>query len=268
MNYYIDFIPDSKFLEFISEEWMAKQKNNKIFMNIYIKQLPAMSLKKDIYLDIKFSKDYICDLKKIGYYINLMFDAFCLGNKEFTDKGNEYFKIIDEIIKLDVDYITVTNNFIYNYIKRRHKEQKVILSEYLNINNAQKVDRYLNDLKSDGVKIDIKLIKDYEKMKNIAMYFPNDVIHIDTNKVYFDNDIYRDCLNNSLSHYVQDENWGQINRVIQEYEQRQVTLKNEKLIITNEEIKSLMELGITNYWYKCYDEINNYIEEIKRFIKM
>ena len=180
----------------------------------------------------------------------------------------EIFNILDTIFEYNIDYITVTNHFIFNYIKRRYNNVKKIISEYSEINNVQKVYRYIENIRADGVKLDFKLSLDYENMKYIKENFDINYIHIDTNKLYYNNDILKDSLNNSLSHYIQENNWDKAKQCIEDYEHRQISMKNDKICFKKENYNYLKELGYKNFWFYCDNNENNdeYIEKIKKFI--
>ena len=259
MNYFIDFIPNTTFIKKIEELFSKLNKEDNIILNMYIKQLPAMNINETMYCDFEESIKNILEFKKRNLKINIMLDRYCFGNKEFTETGKEIFDILDKIFEYDVEYITVTNHFIFNYIKRRYKNVKKIISEYSEINNVQKVYRYIENIKADGVKLDFKLSLNYENMKYIKENFDINYIHIDINKLYYNNDILKDSLNNSLSHYIQENNWDKA---------RQCSMKNDKIYFKKENYNYLKELGYKNFW--CYfdsnENTNEYIKKIKKFI--
>lgn len=259
MNYYIDLIPTENFIEKIDE--MNLKKSNIIF-NMYVKQFPSMNTNKIVYADINECIKLAFDIKNRGYKINIMFDTFCFGNKEFTEKGKETLIILDKLLNLDIDFITVTNNFFFNYIKRRHKRCSVIMSEYAEITNVQKMTRFLEDIGADAVKIDTKLAKNLEVMEYVKNSFNINSIHIDTNKVCYKNDIYKDALNNSIAHYIQDENWQAVDETIEKYKKEQELLNNEEIVLNKECIEELKNKGYNNFWYYCNLEENEYIKKL------
>lgn len=251
MNYYIDFIPTENFLKKIDEKLLKAVDNENIVFNLYIRQLPAMNIKKFVYCELEDCKIWISELKRRNLKINIMFDTFCFGNKEFTSRGKEILNILDTVLDLGIDFITITNNFFFNYIKRRHKNCKIIMSEYSEITNVQKISRYLDDINADAVKIDVVLSKDLEIMEYIKNNFDIKTIHIDTNKVYYNNDIYKDSLNNGISHYIQEEKWEEINTAIEEYKEKQKKFGNERICFSKEDFIALKEKGYENFWHYC-----------------
>ena len=178
MNYFLDLIPSKKFIENLGEYYSNINKKINIVLNVYIKQLPSMNINKYLYIDIDDYKKIIEKLKKYNFQINIIFDTFCLGNKEFSEQGNEILEIIYDILQEKPEYFTITNNFYYRYIKTNFDNVKLIYSEYAEINNVQKINRYLEDLESSCVKIDTLLLKDKKQMQYISSNFKKDSIHI------------------------------------------------------------------------------------------
>lgn len=256
MNYYIDFIPNQNFIKKISPYLLNK--NDSIIFNVYIKELPSMNIKKCLYRSFKEYPPLISEIKKSGYKVNVVFDTFCFGNKEFTKEGKNIFLILDYILDLGIDFITITNNFFFNYVKRRHPNCKIIISEYSEINNVQKICRYLDDMEANAVKIDTLLSKDLKTMTYIRDNFDINSIHIDTNKIAYENDIFKDSLNNSISHYIQEEKWEEVNASLKIYENEQKSLNNKKIHLETEDINNLKQLGFKNFWYHCDAEEDIY----------
>ena len=262
MNYFIDLLPNKRFIEKI-----ININDSNIIFNMYISQIPTMNMNKNLYCDIENAKDLILYIKEKGYRVNIMFDVFCFGNKEFTNKGKDIFYLLDKILELNIDYITITNNFFFNYINRRHKECKIIMSEYCEITNVQKITRFLEDLKADGVKIDNVLAKNSELMEYIKSHFDADYIHIDANKITYENDIYKDYLNNSMSHFLQDGKWEEANKLMEKYKKEQKELNNKEIFLEDNEIKQLVQLGYKNFWYYCNTEEEKYINQLYEKLK-
>ncbi len=258
MNYFIDLLPSSNLINQTNDLF---DKDDNIIFNIYVKQLPAMNIYKELYYDLENAFKIVKELKSQNKKVNLVFDTFCFGNKEFTKKGKEKFEILDSFLKLKIDFVTITNNFFFNYIKRRHKECKIIISEYSDITNIQKIDRFLNDMKADGVKLDLKLTKNTEQMKNIKECFDIDSIYINVNKKAFEDDIFKDSINNSLSHYIEDENWEKVKETMTIYEKD--NKNNNILLLSNEEYKKLKEIGFVNFFYSYNGEEEKYLDKIK-----
>lgn len=243
MNYFINFIPKSDILKKIDKVFLNDDDN--IIFNIYIKQLPAMNTDKNLYCDIDEAINYIIEINKSKFKINIIFDIFCFGNKEFTNKGNEIFRLLDRIFKFNIDYITITNNFFFNYVKRRYPNQKIIMSEYNDITNIQKISRYIDDIKADGVKIDISLALNIDKMNYIKEKIDMNNIHVDVTNTYYPNDIFKDSFFNGISHLLQEEKWEEAKNLKSEYEKKQ---HNKKVYFTDEDYNRLKKLGIKNFW--------------------
>ena len=266
MNYFIDFIPNIEFIKNIEHLQTKLNDEDNVILNIYIKQLPSMNVNECVYCDIQDGIKYIAEIKKRVLKVNIMLDTFCFGNREFTEKGKEIFDSLDEILKNDIDYITITNNFFFNYLKRRYAHTKIILSEYSEITNVQKIDRYLENVGADCVKLDFKLSLNMKEMEYIKKNFDIDRIHIDLNKFYYDNDIYRDSFNNSLAHYIQEGKWEEIKKCIEVYQKKQNTIGNRKISMTKDNFKKLKKMGYKNFWFNFNTNIKQE-EYLNQFIK-
>lgn len=270
MNYYIDFVPS---VDFINE--IENIKNNiinsddSIVLNMYFYKLPSMNVHENVYCNIKDGINYIREINKRKIKINIMLNTFCFGNKEFTERGKEVFDSLDEIFKEEVDFITITNNFFFNYVKRRYSNIKIILSEYSEITNIQKIDRYLENVRADFVKLDYKLSLNIKQMQYIKENFDIERIHIDYNSLYYDNDIYRDAINNSLAHYIQEQKWNEIKNTIEKYQNNYNSIQNKIINMNNDYLKELISMGYKNIWYnltlntKSEDYLNNFINIVK-----
>jgi len=269
MNYFIDFIPKEDFFEDINRTYEELDSNDNFVFNIYFSELPAMNVNECVYCDTNEGIEYIQKLKNKNYKVNVMLDTFCFGNKEFTSSGKDVFELLDEIIKNNIDYITITNNFFFNYIKRRYSNVKTILSEYSEITNAQKIYRYLENVKADSVKLDYKLSLDISKMEYIKNNFDTNKIHIDINQFYFDNDIFRDSFNNGLSHYIEEKKWDLIQNSINEYINKQSHLNNKRLYCSKSYYNQLKELGFNNFWFNFKYDVKeeNYLKDFIEFVK-
>ena len=270
MNYFIDFIPSNLFIENVEKLKKNLNSEDSISLNIYIKQLPSMNVNELVYCDIDDGIKYIQEIKKRDLKVNIMLDTFCFGNREFTSNGKEIFEMLDEILKNEIDYITITNNFFFNYLKRRYPYKKIILSEYSEITNVQKIDRYLENVGADCVKLDYKLSLNMKEMEYIKKNFDINRIHLDFNKLYYDNDIYRDSYNNSLAHYIQEGKWEEIKKSIEDYQQKQDSIGNKKIQMTEDIFIKLKQIGYKNFWFNLNFNINKeeYLNDFIHLIKI
>ena len=269
MNYFLDLIPSKKFIENLGEYYSNINKKINIVLNVYIKQLPSMNINKYLYIDINDYKKIIEKLKKYNFQINIIFDTFCLGNKEFSEQGNEILEIIYDILQEKPEYFTITNNFYYRYIKTNFDNVKLIYSEYAEINNVQKINRYLEDLESSGVKLDTLLLKDRKQMKYISSKFDKNNIYINVNKRGYKNNIYKDTLNNNIAHYIQKEEWENIDKLLTQYKKECEKQGQQMVELNKEDIDYLIGLGFNNLWY--YDTENNpdkYLQDIQNFLNV
>ena len=267
MNYFLDLIPSKKFIENLGEYYSNINKKINIVLNVYIKQLPSMNINKYLYIDINDYKKIIEKLKKYNFQINIIFDTFCLVNKEFSEQGNEILEIIYDILQEKPEYFTITNNFYYRYIKTNFDNVKLIYSEYAEINNVQKINRYLEDLESSCVKIDTLLLKDKKQMQYISSNFKKDSIHINLNKGVYKNNIYSDTLNNNIAHYIQKERWNDIKKLLLKCKEEFNNENQELVKLDQDDINYLIDLGFNNLWYySTTDKVDEYLKDIKKFL--
>ena len=115
MNYFINLIPNTNIFERINKLAISLEKEDNIIFNIYIKNLPAMNIDRNVYCDFDKVEDYILSIKKRKFKVNIMLDIFCFGNREFTAKGKQILEMLDKIFEFNIDYITITNDFFVNY---------------------------------------------------------------------------------------------------------------------------------------------------------
>ena len=167
------------------------------------------------------------------------------------------------------EFVTITNNFYYRYIKTHYENVKLICSEYTEINNVQKINRYLEDLESSGVKLDTLLLKDKNQMKYISSKFDKNKIHININKKTYKNNIYKDTLNNNIAHYIQKGEWENLEKLLRQYERECENQKEQIIELNQRDINYLKGLGFNNFWY--YDLENNeqkYLQDIQNLFNI
>ena len=268
MNYYLDFIPSEEYVNKLIEI-KDELPDDQITLNIYLKSMPAMNPNKIVYMEDEQAEDYIDILRENGFKINLMLNVFCYGNHEFSETGKDVLNEIDTILKYGIDSVTVTNHFFINYFKRRHPEVPIIASKYAEIENMQKVSRYITNIGVDGVEVDSALSRNKSNMENLTKFYSPKQIHIDMNRLYFNNDIYRESFNNSLSHYISDERWDDAINYINKYRADQESIGNSVVIYSKEDFANNKDLGYTNYWYTFYNDIqaDDYLDSFINFVK-
>jgi collagenase-like PrtC family protease len=91
-------------------------------------------------------------IKKIREYnldFNYLLNAVCLDNKEFTRWGQKQIrKILDWLIKIDVNSITVSIPYLLQFIKRNYPQFKVYVSTMAQVNSVERA-RLWEDLGAD-----------------------------------------------------------------------------------------------------------------------
>ena len=114
----------------------------------------------------------------------------------------------------------------------------------------------------------MKLSLDNKKMKYIKENCNENYIHINTNALYYNNDIFKDSLNNSLSHYIQENKWNKAKECLEDYKKKQIDMKNDRLYFEKENYIELKKMGYQNFWYyyNIDDNIDEYIEKIKKLV--
>lgn len=261
-NYYIDYVPSDKFLNNLYNLVLNnKLSPENIVLNLYTSELPSNNVNSLLYKGFSFYSSLLPEVKKLGYKFNIIFDASCLGNVEFSENADNLLSSLDNYIALNPDYITITNNFCFNYIKNRYPDVNVILSEYLNINNIQKINRYLG-LGCCGVKINVSLVSDIEQMSYIAKYYDKNQIHININRNDLKEDIFFDPLNYRTAHFIQKGEYSYAKEAVKEIYSTHESSGNI-LSLKNSQIKEIMDLGFTNFWIYCNsNDESEYLETI------
>lgn len=268
MNYYLDFIPSEKFLDKL-KSLKASLPEDVIIANVYLKSLPAMNPNESIYMTNQEADKYIKLLIKNKIKVNIMLNVFCYGNHEFSEDGKDILKKIDDVLTYKIYSVTATNHFFINYLRRRHKETKIIASEFGEIENIQKVARYIDNIGVDAVKVDFALGKNKAQMKNIINHYSPSQIHIDMNRLYFFNDIFRESFNNTISHYIHDGRWDDVRKYISIYKADQRKLGNRPRRFTKKNLLTNQELGYINFWfyYNLNESEDKYLEKFIALIK-
>lgn len=271
VKYFIDYFPTTYFTnELINNRfntWNDESIDKEIILNIYIKQLPSMNINFGIYIDKNNIEEIIINLQKNKFKINIMFDALCLGNIEFGSEGKNIIELIDRIIMLKPDYITLTNHFYFNYIKQKYPNINLVFSDYSGVDNVQKIYRHLEELKCNGLKISINMAKNKDLMHYLKNNFFMESIHLDINKNTINNNIFEDSLNYNISHYIQKDKSEEIVNLLENFNEH-VKLKGLEINSLNfEDLSFLYRIGLNNIWINSnYMNDKQYYNCVYKFI--
>lgn len=94
---------------------------------------------------------YIREIHRYGLKFNYLLNSLCLNNKEFTIRGQRKIqKLLDWLIEINVDAVTVSIPYLLQLIKKRYPSLKVSISSQVNI-SAIKRAKYWQDLGADEI---------------------------------------------------------------------------------------------------------------------
>lgn len=112
--------------------------------------------------------NHIAEAHNNGLRFNYLLNAACLGNKEFTSKGQrEIRKILDWLEGIEVDSITVALPYLLELVKKRYPKFKVKVSLFARIDN-QGIARQWEELGADALILDSpNLNRNFEILKII-----------------------------------------------------------------------------------------------------
>lgn len=106
-------------------------------------------------------------------------------------------------------------------------------------------------------------------MKYISSKFNKNNIYINVNKKGYKNNIYKDTLNNNIAHYIQKEEWENIEKLLEQYKEECNKQGKQIVELEQEDIDYLIGLGFNNLWY--YNTENDeykYLQDIKKFLNV
>jgi len=92
---------------------------------------------------------HIQESHKNGLKFNYLLNAPCMGGREFTSVGQrQIHKILDWLVKINADSITVSVPYLAELIKRRYPKFKICISSYVKVNTVKSA-KFWEDLGAD-----------------------------------------------------------------------------------------------------------------------
>ena len=124
----------------------------------YISANPS---KEEVYSHIK-------EVHQNGMEFNYLLTAACLGNKEFTTSGQKKIcQLLDWIVGMEVDSVTVAIPYLLQLIKKRYPRLKIYVSSFANVNTIERA-RYWEDLGANRITLDeFTLNRDFRLLRQI-----------------------------------------------------------------------------------------------------
>jgi collagenase-like PrtC family protease len=96
-------------------------------------------------------KQHIAEIHTHGKKFNYLLSSTCLGNKELTIAGNkELFRLLDWLVSLKVDAVTVSVPYLVELIKSNFPQLKVYVSVMAGIDSIERA-KYWEDLGVDKI---------------------------------------------------------------------------------------------------------------------
>jgi len=113
-------------------------------------------------------RSHIKEVHKHGMEFNYLLNATCMGNKEFTTSGQKKIcQLLDWIVGMEVDSVTVATPYLLQLIKKRYPQLKVNVSSFPNINTIERA-RYWEDLGADRITLDEFILnRDFRLLRQI-----------------------------------------------------------------------------------------------------
>ncbi|MDP8253753.1 MAG: U32 family peptidase [Candidatus Kaelpia aquatica] len=100
---------------------------------------------------VKKAEEHIKEIRKGGSEFNYLLNAVCLDNKEFTREGQKQIrKILDWLVKINVDSVTVTVPYLLQLIKKKYPKLKVYVSTMAQVNSVERA-RLWEDLGANRI---------------------------------------------------------------------------------------------------------------------
>jgi collagenase-like PrtC family protease len=93
-----------------------------------------------------YVKSYIADIHKEGFRFHYILNASCMGNREWTRKGQkEITALLDWLSETNVDGVIVTSPYILQLVKKRYSKFEISVSCFANVNSVEKA-KFWQDL--------------------------------------------------------------------------------------------------------------------------
>jgi len=122
--------------------------------------LPPISRKK--------AATHIAKIHKQGFKFNYLLNAVCMGNRELERRGQqEIIRLIDWLVKVEVDSVTVSVPFLFKLIKDNFPFLKINVSVQANINSVKEAMAW-DELGADKITLSVLDVnRDFILLKKI-----------------------------------------------------------------------------------------------------
>ncbi len=113
-------------------------------------------------------QQHVKDTRANGIQFNYLLNAACLGNREFTLRGQRNIRnLLDWLEDIEVDSVTVTLPYLLELIKKKYPHFKVHISVYAHV-NALGIAKHWEDLGADLINLEsVRLNRDFELLRKI-----------------------------------------------------------------------------------------------------
>ena len=113
-------------------------------------------------------RSHIRQAHQNGLKFNYLLSAICMGNKEFTTFGQKKIhQLLDWIVSMDVDSVTVSTPYLLQLIKKQYPGFKVYVSIFALINTIERA-KYWEDIGADRITLEeFTLNRDFKLLRQI-----------------------------------------------------------------------------------------------------
>ena len=150
-------------------------------------------------LNTKSLEKYIYVSHEHNIKFNYIFNATCLGNREFQNetisKMESFFELIES---LGVDYITVAIPAVIDFIKKRGYQFKLKASTLCGITNVNKAKKYM-DFGAERFVVCEDINRDFNTLQQLCDTFPN-CVEVIVNVICLSHCMFRPFHQNQGSH--------------------------------------------------------------------
>lgn len=196
-------------------------------------------------ISIESLKDYIAVSHENNINFNYIFNATCLGNREFRNdtisKMEDFFEMLD---RLEVDYVTVAIPAVIDFIKKRGFKFKLKASTLCGIASVNKAQKYM-DFGVGQFVVCEDINRDFDTLKQMCDTFPN-CVELIVNVICLSHCMFRPFHQNQGSHNYEQGDEGtkyyEHQCMLQRLENRSNLIKMNW--IRPEDLKYYCEIGI------------------------
>lgn len=124
-------------------------------------------------LSWKELKDYIDLCHENNIKFNYLLNSVCMGNQEFEKKHHrKILKLLDKIVKVGTDSITVSSPYLCGLIKSHYPEMKITVSVHCRIRTLQQIE-YWVQMGAEELTLFHTVNRDFDMLKKMLQYTKN-----------------------------------------------------------------------------------------------